>query len=183
VLQIARSGRIELALVDLRDPIEAAVHAVEPVAARAGATLRTALPDVPTTVQGDGTALQQLFTNLLANAAQAVAEGGTIEVNAALGRESVTVRVRDDGRGIASEALVRVREPFFTTRADGTGLGLAIAERIATAHQAELTIESEVGRGTVASVRFPRAGNEPLHGDVGSVTGNGGRLDADVGGK
>jgi signal transduction histidine kinase len=124
-------------------------------------------------VQGDNSALQQLFTNLLANAAQAVAERGTIEVSVSLERDSVMVRVRDDGRGIPTEALARVREAFFTTRAEGTGLGLAIAERIAAAHRAELTIESEVGRGTVVSVRFPGAGNEPLHPAVGSVTENG----------
>ena len=64
--------------------------------------------------------------------------------------------IRDDGSGIPAEQLVRVFEPFFTTRAEGTGLGLPIARRIARAHGGELTIESEPGHGTIVRISLPR---------------------------
>jgi two-component system sensor histidine kinase AtoS len=157
VLQIARSGRITLKSMEVRGPLLAAAHAAEPLATTVGATLRVNVASAPLTVLGDVNALQQMFTNLLVNATQAVAKGGGIEVRATADADGVLVTIRDDGHGIPPEHLARVREPFFSIRSEGTGLGLAIADRIAAAHQAELTIESEVGGGTVVSVRFTRS--------------------------
>jgi signal transduction histidine kinase len=114
------------------------------------------VPDSPLVVPGDKNALQRLFTNLLTNAVQAVPRGGRVEVRAFASGEEVVVSVRDDGPGIPREQLSRICEPFYSTRPNGTGLGLAIADRIAAAHRATLTIESEPGRGTVVKVRFPR---------------------------
>jgi signal transduction histidine kinase len=157
VLQIARSGRITLQPLDLRGPLRAAIRVVEPLASEAGATLSTEIEDSAIPVLGDQGALQQLFTNLLLNAVQGVDPGGRIGVVAQADRHDARVHVRDNGRGIPSEHLAKVRDPFFSTRADGTGLGLAIADRIAAAHQAEIEIESEPGKGTDISVRFRAA--------------------------
>jgi signal transduction histidine kinase len=154
VLQIARSGRISLDAVDVRDSLLAAARAVEPLVREAGATLRAELGAAPLIVRGASSELQQLFTNLMVNAAQAIRPGGSIEARAWLDGESVIVVIEDDGRGIPSEHLARVREPFYSTRPEGTGLGLAIADRIAAAHRAAMTIESEPGRGTSVEVRF-----------------------------
>ena len=158
VLQIARSGRIALDEVDVREPLSAAAHAVEPTMAAVGATLCLDLTSAPLIVFGDRDALQQLFTNLLANAAQAVGAGGRIEVAATADAGLVVVTVDDDGPGITPEDLARVREPFFSTRSEGTGLGLAIADRIAAAHHAKLQIDSAPGRGTRVEVRFAAFG-------------------------
>jgi two-component system sensor histidine kinase AtoS len=161
VLEIARSGRVVLSPVDLRTSLRAAVHAVDPIVRAMGATLRLDLPALPLVVRGDTTALEQLFTNLLANAAQAVSAGGSIDARASMDDGTTTVLIRDDGRGIPAEHLDEVREPFYSTRADGTGLGLAIADRIAAAHQAEIRIESKVGEGTSVEVRFAPATESP----------------------
>jgi signal transduction histidine kinase len=158
VLQVARSGRIAFDRLDVREPLSAAAHAVEPAALEAGATLRLHLPSAPLIVLGDRDALQQLFTNLLINAAEAVNSGGRVEATAAANGEVVVVAVSDDGRGIAPEDLCRVRERFFSTRRQGTGLGLAIADRIAAAHHADLLIESAPARGTRVELTFGASG-------------------------
>jgi signal transduction histidine kinase len=154
VLQIARSGGISLESVDILDSLRAAARVVEPLARRAGATLRLDVGASPLLVRGDAGALQQLFTNLMVNAAQAVQPGGSIEARASIDGGRVTVVIRDDGCGIPPEHLARVREPFYSTRPEGTGLGLAIADRIAAAHQAEMRLESERDTGTSVEVRF-----------------------------
>lgn len=156
VLQIARSGQVILESVDLRDPVMSAAHAVESIARSSGAVVRVEATRVPLMVQGDQDALQRLFMNLLANALQASANGGVVQLSLEGVADEATVTIRDEGSGIPADQLSRVREPFFSTRPEGTGLGLTIASRIAAAHQAGLRIESEVGRGTTVTVRFPR---------------------------
>jgi signal transduction histidine kinase len=125
------------------------------MAADAGAKLRAAIDESPLPVDGDASALQQLFTNLLTNAVQAVERGGTVDTSASAGSEGVKIVIRDDGCGIPAEQLSRIREPFYSTRPEGTGLGLAIADQIAAAHRAEILIEGGSTRGTRVEVRFP----------------------------
>jgi two-component system, sensor histidine kinase FlrB len=114
--------------------------------------------DAPLVVLGDAAALEQLFLNLLLNAAQAFdVPGGVVRVRASADAKHARIEVEDAGRGISSETLAAAFEPFVTTRAQGTGLGLAIARRIAGAHGGELSLESVPGTGTTAAVTIPRA--------------------------
>jgi len=102
--------------------------------------------------------LQQVFLNLVMNAAQAIGESGTIRIATAPdGPERVVVHVEDDGAGVAPEHLERIFDPFFTTKAvgEGLGLGLAIAHGIVRRHGGEIRVESRLGRGTRMSVHLP----------------------------
>jgi signal transduction histidine kinase len=112
--------------------------------------------DVPVVV-GSGGELNQVWTNLIDNAADALREGGsriTVAVSAADGE--VAVAVEDDGPGIPDDVQARLFEPFFTTKrvGAGTGLGLDIARRIVEAHRGTLGVSSEPGR-TRFTVRLP----------------------------
>lgn len=157
-LSVARSGRIERDRVDLLVPLRSAIHAATPAFAERDASL-DAIPAAaaPIHVRGDAAALEQLFLNLLLNAAQAVSDGGCAEVAVRTDAEAVTVSIRDDGPGIPAEVREHVFEPFFSTRPQGTGLGLAIAHRIATAHDAEIDIDTAPDAGTTMHVRLPLA--------------------------
>ena len=86
-------------------------------------------PDLPT-VDGFGGELNQVWSNLIDNAIDAVGDGGSVEVSARRQDGAVVVRVVDDGPGIPPEVRGRIFEPFFTTKpqGEGTGLGLAIAQ-------------------------------------------------------
>jgi signal transduction histidine kinase len=157
-LRIARSGQVARTPVDLLVPLDAALHASEPEMDAAGARVEVDTGDAPLVVLGDGAALEQLFLNLLLNAAQAFdAPGGVVRVRAGAGATHARIEVEDTGRGMSSETLAAAFEPFVTTRAQGTGLGLAIARRIAAAHGGELSLESGLGAGTTAAVTIPRA--------------------------
>ena len=156
VLQLARSGKIELTPVNLTSTIAGAVRAAQPEFDRRQATLDTDLGTEPVVVQGDSNALRQLVLNLLLNAAQALDGDGLAVVALRFDGEHVNVSVADDGAGMTPEVLAKVRDPFFSTKSGGTGLGLAIADRIARAHGAALEIQSAPGAGTVVRMRLAR---------------------------
>jgi signal transduction histidine kinase len=156
-LRIARSGSLTLSIIDLRHPVRAAIDAADPHFAARGARLdRWEAPVAPVLVRGNAGALEQLFLNLLLNAAEALPAGGSAQVTVDDAPEGVRVLVQDDGAGIAAESLERIREPFFTTKENGTGLGLAIGERIARAHGTDLHFASTPGHGTTASITLAR---------------------------
>ena len=102
--------------------------------------------------------LQQVLTNVLINARDAVSEGGNIWVSLLEEGEHVVIRVRDDGKGIGPEMIGRIFEPLVTTKRGqgGTGLGLAISRRIVNACDGEITAESTPGEGAEFSIVLPR---------------------------
>ncbi|MBL0224526.1 MAG: PAS domain S-box protein [Geobacteraceae bacterium] len=101
--------------------------------------------------------LNQVFMNLLVNAAHAVEGHGTIRVRTFSEDGDIVVTICDNGRGIAPENLTRIFEPFFTTKevGKGTGLGLSISYDIIKKHGGEITVESKVGTGTTFTIRLP----------------------------
>ncbi|HEV7992023.1 MAG TPA: ATP-binding protein [Gemmatimonadaceae bacterium] len=103
-----------------------------------------------------GAELNQVWMNLIDNALDAVAPGGHIDVSGAPVRDSVVVRIVDDGPGIPREILGRIWDPFFTTKGvgKGTGLGLDIVKRLLQRHDGEIDVESVPGR-TEFQVRLP----------------------------
>ena len=156
-LRIARSGSLTLSRMDLRQPVAAAMCAAAPVFAKRGACLQPwEAPTEPVVVRGNPGALEQLFLNLLLNAAEALPPGGQARVMFDVTEATVRVVVGDDGPGIAPDILERIHEPFFTTKEHGTGLGLSIGQRIARAHATELVLESAPGAGTTVSVTLTR---------------------------
>lgn len=155
-LRVARSGAGGEDIVDLRAPLERALQVAEPAFEQSGATVDTSLVgEAPLPVRGDASALEQLFLNLLLNAAQALSSGGRADVSTVVQDATVDVIIADTGRGVPSEIVDHIFEPFVTSKSDGTGLGLSIARQIALGHGGELVIESAEGAGTVAHVRLP----------------------------
>jgi PAS domain S-box-containing protein len=104
--------------------------------------------------------LNQVFLNLLVNAAQAMEKQGEIKVCTWADRDNVFVSVADNGKGMAEETKRRIFEPFFTTKetGKGTGLGLSISADIVHKHGGGITVASEIGVGTTFTVRFPVKG-------------------------
>ncbi|MDH3600439.1 MAG: ATP-binding protein [Candidatus Tectomicrobia bacterium] len=101
--------------------------------------------------------INQVFLNLLVNAAQSMEDRGTITLTTLAKGDHVEVRVEDDGQGIPADAMTHIFDPFFTTKdvGEGTGLGLAISYRIIEQHNGAITVESEAGRGACFTISLP----------------------------
>lgn len=114
---------------------------------------------VPLKVRGNFHDLQQVLTNILLNARDAVVEGGNIWVSARDENDGVVIRVRDDGKGIPADMIGKIFEPLVTTKRGqgGTGLGLAISRRIIDATDGEIDVASTPGHGAEFSIKLPRA--------------------------
>ncbi|RME74465.1 MAG: sensor histidine kinase [Chloroflexi bacterium] len=110
-------------------------------------------------VQGDPDRLKQLLLNLVTNALKHTPPGGKVTISLYREPEWVRITVADTGRGIAPSALPHIFERFYQAHGDeakGTGLGLSIAQWIAQAHGGEITVESELGKGSVFTLWLPR---------------------------
>ena len=120
------------------------------------ATLKKELGEIPRT-RCYPQQMNQVFMNLLVNAAHAIEDQGVITVRSWEEDGYVCISVADTGQGIPEANLNRIFEPFFTTKevGKGTGLGLSITYDIVKKHNGEITVRSEPGKGTVFTVRIP----------------------------
>jgi signal transduction histidine kinase len=104
--------------------------------------------------------MRQVFWNILLNAVESIEGTGNILVQAKCEPPMFYVIVSDDGKGIASDNLGRIFEPFHTTKARGTGLGLSIVKRIIEDHGWKITVESQENRGTRFTLTIPQRQDE-----------------------
>ncbi len=166
----AFSGKERPGASDEVDPIAALEFALRMAASRIRhrARLVRDLNPVPWVLGGE-TRLGQVFLNLLVNATQAIEPGRAGESHIRVSSRfdpathRVVVEVADEGAGIPPDVLPRIFEPFFTTKGvgTGTGLGLFVCQGIVTELGGELTVESELGKGTTFRVLLPAAGSAP----------------------
>ncbi len=143
--------------VDLHESIDTSVTILGHKLKQSGARLQREYHRSLPKIRSYGTELSQVWTNLLDNAADAVApSGGTVVIRTALLRDGVSVEITDSGPGIPADMRARIFDPFFTTKeaGKGTGLGLEIVKRIVHRHRGEVSVESAPGRTTFA-VRLP----------------------------
>jgi signal transduction histidine kinase len=106
-------------------------------------------------ITGDENQLIQVFLNLILNAVEAMPQGGTLTITAKTATDGrMELTFSDTGQGICNEHLNRIFDPFYTTKPEGTGLGLATSWQILKAHNAEIRVQSEEGKGTVFKIQF-----------------------------
>ncbi len=110
-------------------------------------------------VEGFPQQLNQVFMNILLNAAQAIDKKGVIKIRTQKEQNTVVIFISDTGCGIAKEHLPRIFDPFFTTKevGEGTGLGMNIAYNIVQAHKGDIHVQSVVDKGTTFRIRLPAA--------------------------
>jgi two-component system OmpR family sensor kinase len=190
LLTLARAdeGRAPLALeeADLRDLMGDVAETAGMLGETAGITVRSAMPEHPVRMAVDRHRIRELLLNLVTNAIKYTPRGGTVGLRLAEDDGEVVFTVSDTGIGIAAGDLPHIFERFW--RADparsrtgdrpGTGLGLAITKWIAEAHGGSITVQSRPGRGSLFTVRLPRAGSRD---GGGALTGERGAL-PDAGG-
>jgi signal transduction histidine kinase/ligand-binding sensor domain-containing protein len=108
-------------------------------------------------VLGNNGKLHQVFLNIITNAAQAIHDKGTIQISTEVIKKKLEITFEDSGEGISKKDLKRIMEPFYSTKAagKGTGLGLSITYAIIEEHKGTLNFDSELGKGTIATITLP----------------------------
>jgi signal transduction histidine kinase len=106
-------------------------------------------------VQADPEQLTRAFQNLMLNAIDAMAAGGTLTIRTRRHNTSVQLEVSDTGAGLTKEECDRLFTPYYTTKQHGTGLGLAIVQSVVSDHNGRISVESEPGRGTTFRIELP----------------------------
>ncbi len=161
LLNFSRTGGVtEFAEVDLNRVLDDTLQLLEPQLRHSRVELRREYAEELPRVYGNAGKLQQVFTNLLLNARDAIPDGGNVTLRTRGDEhEAVTVEVADTGIGIAPENVARIYDPFFTTKGvgRGTGLGLAVSYGIVQEHSGHISVESAPGRGTTFRITLPTA--------------------------
>jgi two-component system NtrC family sensor kinase len=122
-----------------------------------GVELSVSMDDGLPVIIGNPRNIQQVFLNIMLNAIQAMPTGGQLTVKGYTEQDFLRVDVQDTGDGIAPEDIGRVFDPFFTTKepGTGTGLGLAVSYSIMEAHRGKISVDNNIGQGTIFSVFLP----------------------------
>ncbi|HEX4568299.1 MAG TPA: ATP-binding protein, partial [Vicinamibacterales bacterium] len=170
MLEFVRPVRLQVEHTALADILHQAVLLAESKTARGGVSVTMEVPNGLPTIEGDQYQLCQMFTNLIANAFDALDGKGTVAITASLGAIEpdpafagspqeptpiVIVDVADNGPGVPAELNDRIYDPFFTTKPKGSGLGLGIVRKIVDAHDGRIDLSSTPETGTRFRVTLP----------------------------
>jgi signal transduction histidine kinase len=169
MLEFVRPVRLQVERTDLTDVLQQSVTMAESKVPRREVMVRTNIEAGLPMIEGDHHQLSQVFTNLVANAFEALDGNGRITISAATTAieadpafaglhpptPAVLVEVADDGPGISADLTDRIFNPFFTTKVTGTGLGLAIVRKIVDAHDGRIDVSSTPDSGTRFRVTLP----------------------------
>jgi signal transduction histidine kinase len=166
--EIHRLDRVVQMLVDFSRPVELQLReqdlrsVIGDVLALAAeelsthkVTLISHMPLNPLFANCDADLLKQAFLNVIQNGAQAMPEGGELEVTLEDDRKSAVLRIADQGAGIPNDIQEKIFDLYFTTKSGGSGIGLAMTYRILQLHHGSVEVQSMLGRGTEFQLRIP----------------------------
>lgn len=157
LLEFSRQTPSLTASADVNTIIERAVQMFEMQASVRNIRIVKNLDESLPAIELDTNKMQQVVSNLILNACEAMPEGGVLKISSRLGGDGsrVEIVVADTGSGIPKENVPKIFDPFFTTKSFGTGLGLAVSYGIVRRFDGEIDVESEVGHGSVFIVKLP----------------------------
>ena len=155
-LTAARAGSSEKHTFLLGDVVDSIQRLLAEKTRQRDIAFSVRLPSEPVTLTMDMNHFYQILLNILLNAIEAMPEGGTITLTAALAEDRLRLTIRDEGTGMSAGVLERVWETFYTTKENGTGLGLPIVKRMVEHNDGNIAMESKPGRGTSVNIELPR---------------------------
>jgi two-component system NtrC family sensor kinase len=165
LLRLSRKEDYDLMPLDLNDTIRNAILLMQHAVAARLVDLRTDMEEGLPEIYGSVNHLQGVWINLIQNALDAFDEpGGVISISTHRQPGALEVKIADNGKGIETDDLSRIFEPFYTTKSigRGTGLGLSLCHQIVKQHRGTIGVESRIGMGTEFVVNLPLDSTEPL---------------------
>jgi two-component system NtrC family sensor kinase len=156
LLDFARQSEPNLKSVDINLIINESLDLLEHKIRLQNVEVEKGFGSVPR-LTADFAQLQQVFMNLIINAVEAMDKGGKLIISTKVLNELKMVEIDfiDTGVGIPKENLSQIFDPFFTTKTKGTGLGLSVVFGIISRHKGEIDVKSDVGKGTIFTIRLP----------------------------
>jgi two-component system sensor histidine kinase HydH len=160
LLVFARPPAAKMVLTDVNEVVEKSLDNLSLQFDEAGVTVKRDLADDAPPIAIDPDMMQQVFLNIILNAVDAMAEGGTLRVTTSTRRyrsrrQVVEIAFSDTGVGIPPENLDKIFDPFFTTRPSGTGLGLTISLQIVREHGGRITVRNRSQGGATFRITMP----------------------------
>lgn len=161
ILFVARPLQLDLSVQAIPHIIERVIQRCQPQIAASKVKVTTGFNNDLPLLNVDGQRLEQVFTNLIINATQAMPYGGQLNLQSLVepgngaSHPYLIITITDTGPGIETDIQQRIFEPFFTTKSKGTGLGLSVARRIIEGHQGTISVDSRQGQGTCFTIKLP----------------------------
>ncbi len=160
-LNFSRQAIPDIQGLDINALLQSTLELISTVIKKKDITVELKFDEKLPLASADAKQIQQVFINLLTNAADAIIDKGKITIKTYTEKvhrnkgEYIVISIRDTGIGIPAEDLPKIFNPFFTRKAEGTGLGLPITQRILHNHNGVIDVESRVGVGTVFYIKLP----------------------------
>ena len=154
-LDFTKPVELKLAPLDLFELIDSLIEFLMPEAQSRNIAIEVECVQHPAMIRGDSDLLKQAALNLLRNAMEAMAEGGTLRVRVIKTAGEIVLEIEDQGVGIAAESREKIFQLYFTTKAKGSGIGLAVTYRVVQLHNGSIDFRSMPGVGTTFELQFP----------------------------
>jgi len=168
LLEFSRPTDLKRQSIDIRTLLSRSIQLIQQDATNKAIDIKLHTEDDICPVWVDPDRLAQCLLNLYLNAIQAMEDGGTLAVKCTTNKaRNVNITVSDTGKGMTSEQLNKIFDPYFTTKKNGTGLGLAIVYKIIEAHQGHIEVKSTIGQGASFTMMIPCQQLKPQRGNDG----------------
>jgi two-component system sensor histidine kinase HydH len=156
LLEISRPSDIKPQQIDIRSILDTTLRLVQPDSETGSKVIITVdVDDAVSQVFADPDRLVQVLMNIYLNSLQAMPDGGLLKTQVFPKDNQTVIGISDTGTGMSEEARKQMFNPYFTTKTTGTGLGLAIVQKIIEAHNGEIDVNSEKGKGTSITIVLP----------------------------
>jgi len=155
LLNCARPPELNIRPHDLYGIIENVLDSIKSSLSTQGIKVIKKYDANPSIINVDKEHIQRVFLNIIVNSVEAMPKGGTMTISSSTEEDFLVVKVQDTGVGILEEDIIRIFDPFFSTKSMGVGLGLSIVYGIVVSHGGEISVESVWKRGSVFTISLP----------------------------
>lgn len=159
-LSFAKPALEKIILIDLKQELQKAINIITPMANMNCIEIVTKID--PHYFKGDPQLLQQGLLNITKNCIEAMPSGGILFIGTKEKNNKIMIRITDNGKGMTNDQLLRLGEPYFTTKGgEGTGLGMMAAIQIIEIMNGKLEVTSRINEGTQFKIHFPKSSEKP----------------------